>query len=83
MQLRAGEGQGTVRAVCVRVVFHVLDDQQAQAVAAKMVDRAHEIANMPESECDVDVSIERVQPGTVANPVDLGDAPAHGRPAKL
>jgi hypothetical protein len=50
------------RPVCVQAIFHVLSDQQAQAVAAKMVDRAHEIANLPECECDVDVKIERPQP---------------------
>jgi hypothetical protein len=61
----------TVPAVRVQAVFHVTDDRQAQAVAAKMVDRAHEIANLPECECDVDVSIERTPPDD-ASPVDLG-----------
>lgn len=80
--LPAGEAQGTLRAVRVEAVFRVLDDQQAQAVAAKMVDRAHEIANLPECECDVDVSIQRTR-GDVAYPVDPGDAPPRGRVAKL
>jgi hypothetical protein len=53
---------GPPRPVRVQAVFHVTDEQQAQAVAAKMVDRAHEIANLPECECDVDVNIERTQP---------------------
>jgi hypothetical protein len=65
-----------VRAVCVQAIFHVADDRQAQAVAAKMVDRAHQIANAPECECDVDVNIERMPPAVVANTVDPGNAPA-------
>lgn len=52
-------GDGTHPAVRVLAVFHVSSDEQAQTVAARMVDRAHEIANLPECECDVDVSIER------------------------
>jgi hypothetical protein len=65
-----------VAAVRVQAVFHVADDRQAQVVAAKMVDRAHEIANLPECECDVDVSIERTQPEAAPNPAEPGDAPA-------
>jgi hypothetical protein len=49
---------GRVCAVRVQAVFHVSSDQQAQAVAAKMIDGAHEIANLPECECDVDVGVE-------------------------
>jgi hypothetical protein len=52
--------EGAHPAVRVQAVFRVASDEQAQAVAAKMVDRAHEIANLPECECDVDVSIERL-----------------------
>jgi hypothetical protein len=75
--LPPGEMKGPPRAVRVQAVFHVADDQQAQTVAAKMVDRAHEIANLPECECDVDVSIERARPDA-AHPVDPGDAPPNG-----
>jgi hypothetical protein len=67
--------------VCVQAVFHVADDRQAQTIAAKMVDRAYEIANLPECECDVDVSIERTGPD-VAHAIDPGDLPARGRPAQ-
>ncbi|MFZ1155500.1 MAG: hypothetical protein WAN93_11405 [Solirubrobacteraceae bacterium] len=74
------ERRGTVGAVRVQVVFHVVDDQQAQAVAARMVERAHEIANLPEYECDVDVSIERTQPPAVMNRLDSSHAP-RGRSA--
>ncbi|MGA9285542.1 MAG: hypothetical protein WBV85_08875 [Solirubrobacteraceae bacterium] len=51
-------GEGAHPAVRVQAVFHVSSEAQARIVAARMVDRAHEIANLPECECDVDVSIE-------------------------
>lgn len=41
----------------VEVVFHVADEQHGNTVAAQMIDRAHEIANLPECECDIDVNI--------------------------
>jgi hypothetical protein len=56
----AADGEGAHPAVRVQAVFHISSEAQAQTVAAMMVDRAHEIANLPECECDVDVSIERV-----------------------
>jgi hypothetical protein len=60
-----------VAPVCVEVVFHVDDERQAQTVAARMVDRAYEIANLPECECDVDVSVVRSHPDIAASaPVD-------------
>jgi hypothetical protein len=71
------------RPVCVQAIFHVSTDEQAQAVASRMVDRAHEIANLPECECDVDVSIERTRADDAASMVDAGAAPAHGHPTKL
>jgi hypothetical protein len=46
----------------VETVFHVADESQGQAVAAKLIDRAHELANSLECECDVDVSVEWVRP---------------------
>lgn len=73
--LPAVEGRVTVPAVRVQVVFHVADDQQAQIVAAKMVDRAHEIANMPECECDVDISIERTRSNLATSPFEHGNVP--------
>jgi hypothetical protein len=72
--LPPGEAQATAAAVRVQVVFHVSDDRQAQAVAERMVDRAHEIANAPDCECDVDVSVERM-PAAEAGRVDSGAAP--------
>jgi hypothetical protein len=70
------------RPVCVRAVFHVSSDEQAQAVASRMVDKAHQIANLPECECDVDVSIERTPAGTIGL-LDTSAAPVAGRPEKL
>ncbi len=75
-ELSGAETQRGVAAVRVQAVFHVADDRQAQAVAARMVDRAHEIANLPECECDVDVSIERTRSEVARLPVEPGDAPA-------
>ena len=33
-----------------------LDDARAEALVAEIVDRVHEAANLPECDCDVDVS---------------------------
>jgi tripeptide aminopeptidase len=35
-----------------------LEDERARSVVAEVVDRVHEAANLPECECDVDVSVE-------------------------
>jgi hypothetical protein len=57
--LSVNKEEGLLR---VETVFHVADESQGQAVAAKLIDRAHELANSPECECDVDVSVEWVRP---------------------
>jgi hypothetical protein len=75
--LRTGEVV-TTRTVRVQAVFHVTEDRQAQAIAAKMVDRAHEIANLPECECDVDVSVEMAPAGGSPVPVGFGGGPPRG-----
>jgi hypothetical protein len=68
--------------VHIRVSFHAVDERQAQTVAAKLIDSAHEIANLPECECDVDVSVETSSlQGSLASG-DAGGAPPHGRPPK-
>ena len=46
------------RVLRVEAVFRVADEQHAQTVAAKLIDRVHEIANLPECECDVDVNVQ-------------------------
>jgi hypothetical protein len=73
--LPAAVAQAAVRAVRVQTVFHVADDRQAQVVAAKMVDSAHEIANLPECECDVDVTIERTVTDAGTDPAESGVVP--------
>ncbi len=73
--------------VHVRVSFHAADERQAQTVAAKLIDSAHEIANLPECECDVDVSVETLPlqgsllQGSPASE-DASGAPPRGRPPK-
>jgi hypothetical protein len=50
------------RAPCtlhVQAVFRDLDERQLQTLAAEMIARAHELANRPELQCDVDVSVQR------------------------
>jgi hypothetical protein len=65
-----------IRLLRVQTVFHVADEPHGDTVAAKMIDRANEIANLPECECDVDVSVEWVRPDDSIEP---GGVPAHGR----
>lgn len=36
-----------------------LDDARAESLVAEIVDRAHEAANMPDCDCDVEVSVQR------------------------
>lgn len=43
----------------VQAVFQEVDREQAQRIAAELIARAHELANLPECACDVDVSVER------------------------
>jgi hypothetical protein len=66
------------RGLRVQAVFRVSDERQAQNLAAQMVDRAHEIANLPDCECDVDVSVEWVGPDEPEHDGQL----SRGRPAE-
>ncbi len=54
----------------VQTVFHGLDERQAQTIATELIGRAHELANQPASECDVDVSVKlaRGSSGADASP---------------
>ena len=75
------------RAVRIQVTFHAADERQAQTVAAKLIDSAHEIANLPECECDVDVSVEGSSlqgspPQGSSASEDASGAPPRGRPPK-
>jgi hypothetical protein len=44
-------------AMVVEVIFHVEDEQHGRSLAERMIDRAQEIANLPECECDLDVNV--------------------------
>jgi GNAT superfamily N-acetyltransferase len=59
--LRGVESSVEDRVLRVQTTFHLLDEAQGQGVAAKLIDRAHELANSPECECDLDVSVEWVK----------------------
>ncbi|MGA9876191.1 MAG: hypothetical protein WBQ21_10310 [Solirubrobacteraceae bacterium] len=73
------ETRNGAHALCVQVVFHIDDGQKAQSAAARMIDSAHQIANLPECECDVDVSVELVQPDGARSPLATGDTPGRVR----
>jgi hypothetical protein len=51
----------------IEVAFSDLDERSAQGLAAEMIARAHELANRPEHECDVDVSVQLVASGSGAD----------------
>ncbi len=48
-----------------------------------MIDRAHEIANLPDCECDLDVSVEWSPPPETPAQVEQLAEPARGRPTEL
>jgi hypothetical protein len=58
---------GASATLTVRAVFRDLEERHMQTLAAEMIARAHELANQPECECDVDVS---VQSTAASGPVD-------------
>ncbi len=43
----------------VEAVFHDVAAEQADRIAAELIARAHELANLPECGCDVDVNVRR------------------------
>jgi hypothetical protein len=43
----------------VEAVFHDVVADQADTIAAELIARAHELANLPECACDVDVNVRR------------------------
>jgi len=55
-----GVASGASCVLHVETVFRVAGESHAQTIAAKLIDRVHEIANLPECECDVDVSVRVV-----------------------
>lgn len=74
-----GVAPGADRMLRVETVFRITDELHGQTVAAKLIDRVHEIANLPECECDVDVSVEWIQPD---DPADPRGVPARAQPAE-
>jgi hypothetical protein len=74
-------GDGATRAphtLRVEAVFQDLAQEQMETIAAAMIDRAHELANLPECECDVDVSVQPGLAGVPARPDGAGSLPAPG-----
>ncbi len=53
---------GEYATLTVQAVFRDVDEQHVQTLAAEMIARAHELANQPECECDVDVSVQSAAP---------------------
>ncbi|HWY18477.1 MAG TPA: hypothetical protein VNY27_07175 [Solirubrobacteraceae bacterium] len=46
----------------VEAVFHDVASEQADTIAAELIARAHELANLPECGCDVDVNVQQSPP---------------------
>jgi len=57
-----GAPAGTSSTLTVQAVFRDVEERHVQTLAAEMIARAHELANQPECECDVDVSIHSAPP---------------------
>lgn len=70
-----GRLQPAGRELRVEVIFGDVDARHAQVVAAEMIARAHELANRPEHECDVDVSVQ-LSPASHGSGVDSADTAA-------
>jgi hypothetical protein len=63
-----GMAAPAARTLHVQAVFRDVDEKHVQTVAAEMIARAHELANRPEFECDVDVDVS-VQGAAAIAPV--------------
>jgi hypothetical protein len=70
---------GALETLRVEAVFHEVDEQHADMIAAEMVSRAHELANLPEWECDVDVNVQLTPPDAPDAPGAPGVRSADGR----
>jgi hypothetical protein len=53
---------GASATLTVQAVFRDVEGRHVQTLAAEMIARAHELANQPECECDVDVSVQSAAP---------------------
>jgi hypothetical protein len=82
MDLSSSVPREATAAACtlrVEAVFQDVGEQHVQTIAAAMIDRAHELANLPECECDVDVSVQWGAGGP-AGPERSGEVSASGPP---
>jgi tripeptide aminopeptidase len=62
--ISGGTAMNVVAADCTLVLeARALEDQRAEDVVTEIVDRLHEAANIPECECDVDISVQRTFSG--------------------
>jgi hypothetical protein len=52
----------------VEAVFRDVDERHAETIAAEMIDRAHELANLPDCQCDVDVSVQELSADSHVDP---------------
>jgi hypothetical protein len=57
----------------VTVRFQLEDERAARELAAGVIARAHELANLPQNECDVDCDVQWTPPEVAApdRPCDL------------
>jgi hypothetical protein len=60
----------------VRVRFKLEDEDGARMLAGRLIDRAHELANLTECECDLDVDVEWTPTAPPAS--TSGSTPAEG-----
>jgi hypothetical protein len=50
----------------VTVRFQLQDERAARELAAGLIERAQELANLPQSECDVDCEVQWTPPAIAA-----------------
>lgn len=62
--ISGGTAMNVVAEDCTLVLeARALEDQRAEDVVAEIVDRLHEAANLPDCDCDVDISVQRTFSG--------------------
>jgi tripeptide aminopeptidase len=62
--ISGGTAMNVVAADCTLVLeARALEEQRAEDVVAEIVDRLHEAANLPDCDCDVDISVQRTFSG--------------------
>lgn len=76
----SGSAAGTSRALRVEAVFHDVDQQQAEEIAAEIIARAQELANSPDCACDLDLTVESLPPDDRRGTAAAGAADRSGSP---